>query len=221
MTRALALIPFRSLADPKRRLASVLSQAERVALARAMLQDVIDALHASMAAPHIAIVSRESDIAPAGCLCLGDSGGGLNAALSGAFAMLRDAFGAQTPILVVPADLPLLRPAIVDRAFAALDAPGTIVLAPALVDGGTNLLGQRGGCVVPPLFGADSFRAHRAAAREAGLAVTTIDDPGVGRDIDRPDDLVSLAASPHASRSRTVARDWQVAARASASVALV
>ena len=221
MTRPLALIPFRSVADPKRRLSSVLSQVERVALARAMLQDVIDALHASMTAPRIAIVSRDSDIAPAGCLCLGDRGEGLNAALSGAFAMLRDAFGAQTPVLVVPADLPLVRPEVVDHAFAVLDAPGTIVLAPALVDGGTNLLGQSGACAVPPLFGVDSFRAHCAAAREAGLSVTTIDDPSIGRDIDRPDDLAALAASPHTTRSGTLARDWRAAARASASVALV
>ena len=83
----------------------------------------------------------------------------------------------------MPADLPLLPSAIVDRAFAALARTDGLVLAPALVDRGTNLLAQTAACRVAPRYGPDSYAAHCAAALEAGLTVTTIEDPDAGRDI--------------------------------------
>jgi 2-phospho-L-lactate guanylyltransferase len=222
MMVSFALVPFRGRTDPKRRLAAVLSPRERVALAEAMLLDVVDALRTSMSMPQIFIVSSEFTMPiPADCTSLKDSGDGLNAAISGAFDALRAEFGTRVPILVVPADLPLLRATIVDQAFDALADANGFVLAPALVDGGTNLLGQAATCPVSPCFGADSFRAHRAAALDAGLSVTTIDDPDVECDIDRPDDLMALAASCRATRSTRFARAWRDARPASAHIAKI
>jgi 2-phospho-L-lactate guanylyltransferase len=66
------------------------------------------------------------------------------------------------------------------------------VLAAAVADGGTNLLGLTPPDTIVPAFGPGSFARHRAALLAAGVQPVVVQDEGIGRDIDRPGDLAAF-----------------------------
>src|SRR3546814_19459831 len=56
---------------------------------------------------------------------------------------------------------------------------------------GTNALLFRPPLTIAYCYGSDSLAAHRRAAHAAGLTSNVIDRPGLARDIDMPEDLLS------------------------------
>jgi 2-phospho-L-lactate guanylyltransferase len=183
-----ALVAIKRRADGKGRLAGVLPAAERVALVRAMLRHVLEALAGAQSVRQIVVVSPERDAVPAHIPVLADRGVGLNAALAEARAALLE-FGARA-ILVLPADLPRVTSAEIDRfvragrrGFAlAADASGT----------GTNALYLRGATGFDFHFGADSRRQHLIEAQRRGFAPCVHRSTGLGMDVDAPADLSAL-----------------------------
>ena len=130
-------------------------------------------------------------------LTVSDPGKGLNAALRAG----RDAAVAAgaTAVLMLPADLPLLNTASLDRLLAAADATiaagngrPVVVIAPADARTGTNALLLAPPRVIQPHFGPESFAAHLRAAAGADASVQIVDDPLLGFDLDTPDDLERL-----------------------------
>lgn len=197
-----ALVPVRAPADAKRRLASLLAPGERAALARAMLEDVLECLARSPSVEGIAVVSDDADAAARaaadfGALVLPDAPeGGLNASLEAAFAWAR-ASDAERSLLVLPADVPGAVPDDV-AALAAEDAD--IVLAPAR-DGGTNGLLLRPGAKIPFAFGPGSCARHADAARAAGYSLALVERSGLALDLDRPEDVARYLARAGTSRT--------------------
>jgi len=123
--------------------------------------------------------------------------GGLNAALRAA----RDAAGSAgaTAVLMLPADLPLLDRAALERlldgadaALAAGNGHALVVVAPADARGGTNALLVSPPNLVDPAFGESSLAAHLLAASKADATVQLVIDPALGFDLDTPDDLERL-----------------------------
>jgi 2-phospho-L-lactate guanylyltransferase len=94
-------------------------------------------------------------------------------------------------ILVIAADLPLLRPEDVVAILAA-GTPRTVVLAPARGGTGTNALLVPAATAIRPAFGPASLPLHRDRARALGLRVAEVNRAGVAFDLDTPADLISL-----------------------------
>jgi len=96
--------------------------------------------------------------------------------------------------LVLMSDLPLLERADVVSLVAALDeAP--VVLAPDLLDAGTNALGLAPPDRMASCFGSEtSFDRHRARAAERDIPVFVHRSEGTARDLDSPDDLARVCA---------------------------
>jgi 2-phospho-L-lactate guanylyltransferase len=126
-----------------------------------------------------------------------DPGAGLNEALRAG----RDAAVAAgaTALLMLPADLPLLDVAALDRLLDAADAAlvagsgrPVVVIVPADARAGTNGLLLTPPAVIEPHFGVASFEAHLRAASAADASVQIVDDPLLGFDLDTPDDLERL-----------------------------
>jgi len=126
-----------------------------------------------------------------------DPGTGLNDALRAG----RDAAVAAgaTAVLMLPADLPLLTSASLDRLLDAADATiaagngqPVVVIAPADARTGTNALLLAPPLTIEPHFGPESFATHLRAAAAAEASVQIIDDPLLGFDLDTPDDLERL-----------------------------
>ncbi|MFL5733628.1 MAG: 2-phospho-L-lactate guanylyltransferase [Chloroflexia bacterium] len=191
--KIVALVPVKSLAEAKSRLAEALSPAQRRALALDMLRHVLASIVSSGAVDRIAVISPEPDTLPLppGTIPLTQSRSGLNNVLEQGRVWAAST-GAEA-LLVAHADLPLLNPEDI-RAMAALaDAPNTVVLAPDRHQVGTNLM------LVRPLarahfsFGTRSYQIHRSKYTESGMAVETYISRGTSLDVDTPVDLAYLA----------------------------
>lgn len=188
-----ALVPVRGLALGKRRLQVALDEHGRAALIEAMLVDVLRALGASPAVALSTVVSSDPEVAPLaaaeGALLLPDAPeGGLNASLTAALAWLAAACPGKAA-LVVPADLPVLTPALLEA--SVLGAPGEVVIARSR-DGGTNLLLLRALPGPRLCFGPESCARHRAAARAAGCTATIVEHPVFACDLDTGEDLATV-----------------------------
>lgn len=182
----MVLIPLKSFARAKLRLAHVLDPDERAGLVRAMALRVIDA----SAPMQVWCVCDDPDVrawaVAVGTLVEWTPGLGLNQAV-GAAARRRGAAGAER-IVIAHGDLPFASDL---RGFA--DAADDEVLASTDRHGrGTNVLSvpaPTSSFEFEYAFGADSFGRHRAEAKRLGMRWRVIDDERLRWDVDTPEDL--------------------------------
>lgn len=205
------LIPVKRLAESKSRLAPVLAEEERQALALRLLHGVLTVVQQAqqhldaigiVVSPDPAVLALAATYhltplaenpAPTsgyGLPVAGYAESSLNAALAQAtaFASARDA----SAVLVLPADLPLLSLADVARLWQAsqlLYADAAVVIAPDGQGQGTNALLVRPPGALRYQFGPGSFQRHCQQARELGLAWHIDRSPRLGLDVDLPADL--------------------------------
>ena len=191
------LTPVKPLAEAKSRLAPVLAEEERRALTRRLLERTLMLAEESALFARLLVISRDPlvwEIArAAGADALPELGADLNSALQqgACHAWRRGA----TSLLIVPADLPLLRPEDL-LALCALGEMGDGLVIGAGQDGGTNALHLRLPPRLPFCFGEDSFAHHRAAARAAGLMPQIYDSATLRFDLERPEHWLALRATP-------------------------
>ena len=162
-----AIVPMRSLAGGKTRLAGALDAAGRKALNAALLAHALR-LTARFPGPGATIFISPDPAVLAAARAVGarpvrDPGGGLNAALDHACALARG--GGAERLVILPVDLPLAAPEDV-LALAAAAAPA--VVAPDRGGAGTNALSVAAGLPFAPRFGPGSAAAHLAEARKLG-----------------------------------------------------
>lgn len=185
-----ALVPVKRFSQAKSRLGDILVATERAKLAQAMLCDVLGNLRDTRSLAGIAVVSADPEafaIAKrfGAAMIFDEVETGVNAAVRRGL----DAFQPyERRVLVVPADIPFARPEDFEHVIRLLDHT-PIVLVPALYDGGTNALAMRLPDMLEPRFGEESFRAHRALARQRQLSCSVFKSHGIGKDIDCPIDF--------------------------------
>jgi 2-phospho-L-lactate guanylyltransferase len=98
---------------------------------------------------------------------------------------------AAREILILPADLPFVTSAEIDRLVRAGRRSG-FAIAPDARDAGTNGLFLNLQSLFPFQFGEDSKRRHLAAAKRLGLRECVVRAPGLARDIDAPSDIAAV-----------------------------
>jgi 2-phospho-L-lactate guanylyltransferase len=202
-----AAVPVKDLVNAKQRLMRVLTAAERRALARAMLGDVLRALRAARL-DAVWVVTREPEIAAIaaamGAQALAeDDNRGHTAAV--AFAQAHAARAGATVFVTIPGDVPCVDGAEV-RALAEAAADAPAVFVPSHSGRGTNGVALAPPEVMPLRFGEPSFDNHLAAARALGLAPRTLALAGLALDVDAPEDLRALVtAGAHTESGRLVA----------------
>lgn len=190
-----AVLPAKDLVDAKSRLADALSPAERRLLFRTMYEDVLTALSGAATLAGVAVVTRDPE---AGAVA--ESYGarlipepqnqGQTAAIERAAAALK-ADGAKG-MITIPGDTPLVTAAEIGTVLAAHTATPGMTIVPAHDRRGSNCIAVSPPGLIPFSFGNDSFQPHLAAARKIGIEPRVIDLPGIGLDIDTPDDLWML-----------------------------
>ena len=92
------------------------------------------------------------------------------------------------------------------------DGPA-VTLVPSHDRRGTNCVLCSPPGVLPFAFGHDSFGPHCEAARARGIAPRILPLPGLGLDIDTPDDLRAFIARPTAGRTLDYLRESGIAER--------
>ena len=208
------LIPVKNLRDAKQRLSPLLSREERFALAQAMCEDVLQELARWQNRPAVAVVTSDPfarDLAARFDFeIIADDNTGETSAIEMATAVCQERGAACT--LVVPADIPLIERAELQK-IAESAPPGGAVLVPDAAGRGTNAAWRSPSDLFPLRFGNDSFLPHLAAAKATGLPCTVLELPGIARDVDRPEDLRELAAATGARRSQRLVRSWDLETR--------
>src|SRR5438270_8200528 len=167
------LVPVKSLARAKSRLAPYLSQHQRETLVLDMLSHVLQALQSCDQIEQIAVVSADQRVLEQTCIWgarpMREEQPGHNPALRAA--ALRQLSEGASALLTISADLPLLT---TDDAHAMLEQSTRldVVLAPSRDGTGTNALLARPPLVIPYLFGVNSLQRHLRAASHRHLQST-------------------------------------------------
>jgi 2-phospho-L-lactate guanylyltransferase len=196
-----ALIPIKRLSAAKQRLGSVLSPEERAGLMAAMATDVLRTVSAVRRLAGILVVAGDENglrlARAAGADAIEDRGGGTQSAAV-TLGVSHLAARHATAVLTLPADIPMATAAeialVADcAAVAASRRPeGALTLVPSRDGDGSNALAVSPISALTFRFGPDSRRRHLVQAQEAGFAVRELSLPGIGLDIDGPDDLREL-----------------------------
>ena len=207
-----AAVPIKDLSVAKQRLASVLTLAERDQLARAMLRDVLRALGAA-GFDHVWVVTREPAVVEiaralnAEPLAEAENRGHSAAvALAQAEAMRR---GARL-FLTVPGDVPRVT-ADELRELAGAAGDGTPAFVPSRSGLGTNGVALAPPDAMPLTFGEPSFARHLETARTRNLSPRVLELPGLGLDIDTPEDLTTLVAETAPTETGRLVAGWLAA----------
>jgi 2-phospho-L-lactate guanylyltransferase len=189
------LVPVRSIAGAKKRLAGLLDEGRREALALAMLEDMLAALQAATRVDRVVVISsdaalrRRAEGLGAHVLDEGEPLG-LNAAVSMAARRL-EAEG-TTRLLVIPGDVPLLDPFEIDALFEVDAARYPVILVPSASATGTNGLVLSPPTALDFVFEGESLSAFRTQCRERSLELLLLCLEGFAMDLDTPADLDAL-----------------------------
>lgn len=207
-----AVVPVKRFDRAKARLADVLGQAGRAALAKAMLGDVLEQLARTEGFAGTAVVTCDAEAAAIaeafGAKVIADplESGTNDAVLRGIRAV---GVAGGSGVVVVPGDLPCVTSDEL-RAIRIALARSPVVIVPATRDGGTNILALSPAGVMTPAFGCDSFARHLAATAAIGVRPVTLVLDGAGHDIDTVADLVFDARLRAGARTRACLRRFEV-----------
>jgi 2-phospho-L-lactate guanylyltransferase len=195
-----AAVPVKEFIGAKQRLATVLSPEQRVALAAAMLEDVLAALAeaplAGIMVNTLDPVASEQARRYGARLVTEDARGGHTAAVAAMARILHEE--GRLGMLTVPGDIPRVTSAEIAAVVEAARPAPSVTIVPAHDERGSNAVLCSPPLVMPLRFGDDSFVPHLAAARAQGVEPSIVKVPGVALDIDQPLDIRSLlAAEPH------------------------
>jgi 2-phospho-L-lactate/phosphoenolpyruvate guanylyltransferase len=189
------IVPVKRLSAAKSRLAAKLTLSQRRELVCALLTHTLKELKRVNGIAGKIVVGRDRAVQRIalnqGAVFVPEkTHDGLNRALARA---AREAVrrGADT-IMVLPADLPLLKKADIFGALKRAGKPPFLEMAPDRLGRGTNLLLMSPPGLIRFSFGNHSFRRHLYAARRAGVRGGTIRRASLAEDLDCPEDLARV-----------------------------
>jgi 2-phospho-L-lactate guanylyltransferase len=204
------LVPVKNLSSAKQRLAAVLDQPARTALAQAMLHDVLTTLHGWKDRPPVALVTSDPYAVKLGgeykFEIIPDPD---NPGETGAIEMATQICVQRgvDSTLVIPADIPLIQAWELEEILKHAPAEGS-VLVPAADGRGTNAAFRRPANLFPLRFGNDSFKPHHAAAKATGKPCVVLKLSGIAVDVDNPSDLQQLMSLPGETSAQALARKY-------------
>jgi 2-phospho-L-lactate guanylyltransferase len=206
MSGIYAVVPVKDTSTAKKRLAAALPQAQRTALALAMLEDVLEALAGAHGLAGIIVVTvdpvaRELAARYGAKISADHATEGHTAAVMGAARRLATRGEAM---MTIPGDVPLATSAEIERVIAAYNQGHRFIIVPARDEMGSNTILAAPADAVPLRFGEDSYFPHLDAARACGIELASIPLSGIGLDIDTPEDLAAFMATPSRTRARAL-----------------
>jgi 2-phospho-L-lactate guanylyltransferase len=184
-----AIIPVKPLTESKTRLAHLLTANERADLMRCFLQNALWTLNCVPAIGRILVISSDPEVLKMarqhGAMTIAEvQAQGLNTAVTRAaqYAQCQKASG----ILILPADLPFMQTADIERMIQAVRQKPGRVMAICTDDknDGTNAL-----LLAPPTqftfhYGQGSFCQHLQEATRLGYSTHIVTAPGLQFDLD-------------------------------------
>jgi len=204
------LIPVKSLTTAKQRLRDALTAQQRSQFAEAMLRDVMHAAFGVMDRIDVAVVTGDPRaqmlaVERKFMLIPDDRNESETAAIELATSWCEE-HGYDTTV-VVPGDIPLITSA---ELHAVLDAapPEGAVFVPAYDRRGSNCILRRPASIIPLRFGNDSFLPHCEAMERTGKELVILEMPGIGLDIDNPQELELLMGREVNTYAQRLLQSW-------------
>lgn len=197
------------------RLAAILNDVERIALAQAMLRDVLKALCECAAVSDIVVVSKEESAkrlaAELGLHYLVEEENDLSLAVAQGGRYV--AANGNTAMLCIPGDVPLVSADELTRLIRAHPSMPALSLVSDRDGTGTNGLIVSPIALMPFSYGINSFNLHADAGTACGATVNIMQMDGLSLDIDTPEDIRYLMASGREAASVTYLEDIDVVSR--------
>lgn len=197
-----AIIPVKKLSEAKSSLKPMLTPEQRRELTFCMLEDILNAVNHALPIKGTIVVSPDKQVLDfarsKGATPLTEPGAGLNEALNLAINRAKE-LGARS-VLILPSDLPLLRPVHIEKIVGMSSGERDMVIAPSKRKG-TNALLLKPPDLIDLRFGGESFQPHLEEARRAGITPHIYRSERVGTDIDEVSDLIKLKAQGLGTRS--------------------
>jgi 2-phospho-L-lactate guanylyltransferase len=198
-----AVLPVKRFGQAKQRLGARIAPGARVALAEAMVEDVLSALRRVSGLDGIVVVTGEPRAAALAAVAgveVVDDKRDLGQSHAAALGIARAMELGADRALLVPGDCPALDPAEVEALVTEPSPAPSVRIVPDRHGRGTNALLLSPPRVMDPAFGPGSCARHRSAGEAAGATVAVREVPSLGLDVDTPDDLDALrrALASHA-----------------------
>jgi len=209
-----ALVPAKALDQAKGRLAALLDEDERRALALAMLEDVVRALQSVAGIDSVNVISPDAEVLRraeelgATAILEPATVRGINQALAHGMDAIEPSPDA---LLVVLADVPAVVPSDVASMLEGAPERG-VVIAPSSARGTSALL-LRPPDVIPFRFGELSFQMHKREAAARRIEARVLHLEALEHDIDEPDDLRWLLERPAETSTHRLLAEIGMAAR--------
>lgn len=178
-----AIVPVKPLRRGKSRLAGMLSDQQRTRLNRYLLEHTLTIVNEISDIEHTLVVSRDPE-----ALALTRSMGGRTVLEDGApqinTAIKRATIVAKTQgaraVLILPADLPLVRSADLKNLLRRGKNPPSVVISPDRRQDGTNCLFINPAGLIEYAYGPGSFQRHCQRATEAGATLEIFNSERIG-----------------------------------------
>jgi len=189
------LLPVKDLRNAKQRLTNLLTQAERTALAEAMLADTVRALRSVTLADAIFVVTNYEptmELASENNWQVLREGRQVSESASVDCASRLCAERGITHLLRLPLDLPLVRSSDIDELLAIGCAAPGVVMVPSRDGTGTNAIMRTPPALFPSHFGPDSFAKHQREAARSNARLILRRNVRLEMDVDDEADLRAL-----------------------------
>lgn len=202
------LVPVKGLSSaPLSRLASLLTEEERVKLSLTMMKDVLSVLCRIDRLEALAVVTRDPVVRE-----IAESFGAR--VIEEPIEVVGEGpavdYGADVlagegvkGVLVIPSDLPLVDKTDIETILDVDIGSPSVVMAPS-DDGGTNALLKRPPDAIPSRFGPDSLSLHIREAETRGIPYSVVPLPSFTTDIDSPEDLLRFFDTRSATLTYTL-----------------
>jgi 2-phospho-L-lactate guanylyltransferase len=190
-----AIVPVKPLRRGKSRLAGMLSEDQRTRLNRYLLEHVLTTLNEISEIEHTLVVSRDPSALAltremGGRTVLEDGAPQFNTAIKRA-TLVAKSQGAHA-VLILPADLPLVKPTDLRALLRRGNNPPVVVIAPDRRQDGTNGLFVNPAGLIEYGYGPGSFLCHSNRASQAGARLEVVNSSNIALDLDLPEDLEAL-----------------------------
>ena len=210
------IIPIKSLNQAKHRLKHVLYPDERQEFFKAMFEDVLSTM---MSVPDFEQVAVAT-VCPAagiiakkyGAIVLSTSHDQGQTAAVVRSAKILDARGI-TSMLVIPGDVPLVTVEEIKIVLDLHEKAPSMTIVPAQDELGSNCIALSPTIAAPLRFGPNSYFPHLETARKLGLSLQSPKLPGLGLDIDTPEDLLVLSRQTVCTRAQEYLRKKKIMER--------
>ena len=197
-----AIVPAKTLARSKKRLAKLLTVDERIKLSEVMLYDVLDSVCNCKSINKVIVISKDEHV-----LSIAREFGtkvvqeeeelGVNAAVA-----LTDSICKYSDAsIVIPQDLPLILPSDIDMLYSSAKGKNCVIITPSHRYDGTNVLLRKPPNVIKTYYDEDSYEIHVQKAKEHKVPVKIVMNRRLMLDLDEPNDITHIMSDNSGSRT--------------------